>query len=67
VLFGTFDLLILQTAALALLGVFGAQVSIIAPWEDHLRVRSPCAHDRKDMSRVMTIELMVIDLADGVE
>lgn len=66
-LFGAFVLLILQATALALLGVFGAQVPIIAPWEDHLRMRSPCTHDRKDMGRVVTIELMVIDLTDGVE
>lgn len=67
VLLGLFVLLTLQATALALLRIFGAQVSIVAPWKDHLRVRSPCAHYCKDVSRVVTIKLMMIDLADGIE
>ena len=67
VLLDLFVLLTLQATALALLRIFGAQVSIVAPWEDHLRVRSPCTHDGKNVSRVVTIKLMMIDLADGVE
>jgi hypothetical protein len=67
VFLSAFVVLVFQATALALLGVFGAQVSIVAPWEDHLRVRCPCAHDRKNVSRIMTIELMVVDFADGVE
>lgn len=66
-LLSTFVLLVLQAIALALLGIFGAQVSIIAPWEDLLRVWSPCTHDRKNMSRGVTIELMMIDLANRIE
>jgi hypothetical protein len=67
VLFGAFVFLIFQATALTLLGVFGAQTSIVAPWEDNLRVRRPRTHDRKDMSRVVAVELVMVNLADRVK
>jgi hypothetical protein len=60
-------LLVCQATVLAQVWVLSAQISIVPPWEDGLRVWRPCAHDRKYVGGIVTVELMVVDLAYSVE
>jgi len=53
-----------QAACLAQCWVSYAEVAVSPPWESGLGTRCPSPHDGEDVSCVVEVELVVVDLAD---
>jgi hypothetical protein len=56
-----------QATCLAQRWISRAETAIVSPRESNLGMRRPGPHDREDVCRVMAVELVVVNLADGVE
>lgn len=56
-----------QAARLAQRWISDAEAPVGPPWECCLGVRRPSPHDCEDVCRVVVVELVVVDFADGIE